>query len=114
MSRLAGIVEGCLVADAAARWTVSRVIGALAALRREVGSDVATTRGGGCGRRIGGATGGVMSSSSVASSPPTGPLPVTFTAAASLVSPGSSIPSAGDVVCIDSTSCALAGCASRP
>ena len=40
-SRLIAIVEGCLVADPAARWTVSRVIDALTALRRDVGAGTA-------------------------------------------------------------------------
>ena len=40
-SRLIAIVEGCLFADPAGRWTVSRVIDALTALRRDVGTGTA-------------------------------------------------------------------------
>ena len=41
-SRLVDILDGCLISDAAARWTVPHVIDALSALRHDVGAGVAT------------------------------------------------------------------------
>ena len=69
LSRLVGIVEGCLVADPAARWTVPQVVDALTALRRDVGGGVATAGTGGSGH----ASGSVTPLGSIVAVPPTAP-----------------------------------------
>ena len=68
-SRLIGIVEGCLFADVASRWTVPQVVDALTALRRDVTTGVAIVGAGGSDQ-----TGGsVTPSSTIAALPPTAP-----------------------------------------
>ena len=70
VSRLVEILEGCLVSEVVARWTVSQVIDALTVLRRDVGRSIVTS-GAGSSSRLGG---DVMPSGVAPSPPATSPV----------------------------------------
>ena len=78
VSQLMGAVEGCLVGDAAARWTVSQVIDTLAALRRDISAGVAgstTGSSGGSAVSTPSAT-AVVATGAVVPPPPPAPVPL--------------------------------------